>query len=115
MGQNFKNIIGRDFKADGPWQRLGTDVTEFKLSFGKAYLATYITRWNTTRRHVKLTGLTRQNTGIRPYGKPHNGYPFKASKFRGAVHRSVAARGLSSDGISSSTKSSSLLRRYLQR
>ena len=38
-GQTFKNIIGRDFKADGPWQKLGTDVTEFKLSFGKAYLA----------------------------------------------------------------------------
>ena len=73
-GQSFKNIIGRDFKADGPWQKLGNDVTEFKLSFGKAYLATYITHWNTTRRHVKLKGLTRQNTGIRPYGKPHNGY-----------------------------------------
>ena len=38
-GQSFKNIIGRDFTADGPWQKLGTDVTEFKLSFGKAYLA----------------------------------------------------------------------------
>ena len=58
VGQSFKNIIGRNFKADGPWQKLGTDVTEFKLSFGKAYLATYITHWNTTRRHVKLKGLT---------------------------------------------------------
>ena len=58
MGQSFKNIIGRDFKADGPWQKMGTDVTEFMLSFGKAYLATYITHWNTTRRQVKLKGLT---------------------------------------------------------
>lgn len=49
VGQSFKNIIGRDFTADGPWQKMGTDVTEFKLSFGKAYLATYITRWNTTK------------------------------------------------------------------
>ena len=39
VGHSFKNIIGRDFKATGPWQKLGTDVTEFKLSFGKAYLA----------------------------------------------------------------------------
>ena len=39
VGQRFENIIGRDFKADGPWQKMGTDVTEFKLSFGKAYLA----------------------------------------------------------------------------
>ena len=58
MGQSFANIIGRDFKATGPWQKLGTDVTEFKLSFGKAHLATYITHWNTTRRQVKLKGLT---------------------------------------------------------
>ena len=183
VGQSFDNIIGRDFTADGPWQKMGTDVTEFKLSFGKAYLApvydfaskeivahsismcpnlaqqqemlqmlmdakpagvepilhsdmgwqyqhkayisaladngfiqsmsrkgncidngateqvfghlkdeffrgqdwqtfesfkadlnAYITYWNTTRRQVKLKGLTRQNTGIRPYRKPHNGY-----------------------------------------
>ena len=39
VGQSFDNIIGRDFKATGPWQKMGTDVTEFKLSFGKAYLA----------------------------------------------------------------------------
>ena len=58
VGQSFANIIGRDFTATGPWQKLGTDVTEFKLSFGKAYLATYITHWNTTRRQVKLKGLT---------------------------------------------------------
>ena len=39
VGQSFDNIIGRDFKATGPWQKMSTDVTEFKLSFGKAYLA----------------------------------------------------------------------------
>lgn len=39
VGQSFANIIGRNFTATGPWQKLGTDVTEFKLSFGKAYLA----------------------------------------------------------------------------
>ena len=32
-------MLGRDFAADGPWQKMGTDVTEFKCSFGKAYLA----------------------------------------------------------------------------
>ena len=58
VGQRFDNIIGRDFTANGPWQKLGTDVTEFKLSFGKADLDAYITHWNTTRRQVKLKGLT---------------------------------------------------------
>ena len=39
VGETFENVIARDFEADGPWQKLGTDVTEFKCSFGKAYLA----------------------------------------------------------------------------
>lgn len=39
VGKTFKNVIGRDFAADAPWQKMGTDVTEFRLSFGKAYFA----------------------------------------------------------------------------
>lgn len=39
VGETFGNVLGRDFKADGPWQKMGTDVTEFSCSFGKAYLA----------------------------------------------------------------------------
>lgn len=39
VGEIFENVLGRDFAADGPWQKMGTDVTEFRLSFGKAYLA----------------------------------------------------------------------------
>lgn len=39
VGETFENVLGRDFKADGPRQKMGTDVTEFKLSFGKAHLA----------------------------------------------------------------------------
>ena len=39
VGETFENVIGRDFEAGGPWQKMGTDVTEFRLSFGKAYLA----------------------------------------------------------------------------
>ena len=39
VGRTFENVLGRDFEADGPWQKLGTDVTEFKQPWGKAYLA----------------------------------------------------------------------------
>jgi transposase InsO family protein len=39
VGETFENVLGRDFSADGPWQKLGTDVTEFKQRWGKAYLA----------------------------------------------------------------------------
>lgn len=39
VGEAFENVPGRDFSADGPWQKLGTDVTEFRQPWGKAYLA----------------------------------------------------------------------------
>lgn len=39
VGRTFENVIGRDFGADGPWEKMGTDVTEFKQPWGKAYFA----------------------------------------------------------------------------
>ena len=39
VGEAFGNVLGRDFEADGPWQKMGTDATEFRSSFGKACLA----------------------------------------------------------------------------
>ena len=39
VGETFENVIGRDFAADGPWQKMGTDVTEFKVAGAKAYWA----------------------------------------------------------------------------
>lgn len=39
VGELFENVLGRDFAADAPWEKLGTDVTEFKVAVGKAYWA----------------------------------------------------------------------------
>ena len=39
VGETFENVMGRDFSADGPWRKMGTDVTEFKQPWGKAYFA----------------------------------------------------------------------------
>ena len=36
VGKAFENVIGGDFEADGPWEEMGADVTEFKQSLGKA-------------------------------------------------------------------------------
>ena len=33
------NLLKRDFTAGRPFEKLGTDVTEFKVAGGKAYLA----------------------------------------------------------------------------
>lgn len=38
-GKTAENILNRNFKAARPWQKLGTDVTEFKVAGRKAYLA----------------------------------------------------------------------------
>ena len=39
VGETFENVIGRNFSADAPWQKMGTDVTEFEQPWGKAYFA----------------------------------------------------------------------------
>ena len=39
VGRTFENVVGRDFEADGPWEKMGTDVTEFRQPWGKAYFA----------------------------------------------------------------------------
>lgn len=39
VGETLENLLARDFSAGGPWEKLGTDVTEFRCSFGKACLA----------------------------------------------------------------------------
>lgn len=39
VGKTFENVLGRDFAADGPWEKMGTDVTEFRQPWGKAYFA----------------------------------------------------------------------------
>lgn len=39
VGKIAKNVIKRDFHAQQPWQKMGTDVTEFTGSWGKAYFA----------------------------------------------------------------------------
>ena len=38
-GAKPPNLLERDFAADRPWAKLGTDVTEFRAAGGKAYLA----------------------------------------------------------------------------
>lgn len=47
VGRTFENVIARDFDAGAPWQKLGTDVTEFKVAGGKAYWAR---RWTSAPR-----------------------------------------------------------------
>ena len=42
VGKTCPNIIARNFRADNPGEKTGTDVTEFRLPFGKVYLSPVI-------------------------------------------------------------------------
>lgn len=39
VGDTFRNVLARDFAADAPWQKIGTDVTEFRVAGGRLYWA----------------------------------------------------------------------------
>lgn len=56
VGKTFENVIDRNFDAERPWEKLGTDVTEFKVAGQKAYFAPIldfctkeIVAWNTSQ------------------------------------------------------------------
>ena len=42
VGKTAPNILGRDFHADACLRKAGTDVTEFKCAWGKAYFSPVI-------------------------------------------------------------------------
>ena len=46
VGKIAENILNRDFKANASLQKAGTDVTEFKCEWGKAYLSPVIDFYN---------------------------------------------------------------------
>lgn len=35
VGKAFENVISRDLGTDGPWEKMGTDVTGFKRPWGR--------------------------------------------------------------------------------
>ena len=56
QGNAAKNVLNRDFAAQGPMEKLATDVTEFKVAGAKAYLSPVmdlfnneIVAWSVTR------------------------------------------------------------------
>lgn len=95
-------MLGRDFRADGPWRKMGTDVTEFRLSFGRAYLAPVydfgskeIVAWSTSRRPdmAQQTRLLDSLMAKKPKGaKPvlHSDSKNVASRFCGNRNGAVS-------------------------
>ncbi|WP_220396055.1 DDE-type integrase/transposase/recombinase, partial [Collinsella intestinalis] len=99
VGETFENVLGRDFAADGPWRKMGTDVTEFRCSFGKAYLAPAydfgsreIVAWSISRspdlaqQREMLDGLAEvMPEGAEPVMQMDMGWQYQHADFVGAL------------------------------
>ena len=66
VGKTFENVIGRDLGADGPWEKMGTEVTGFKQPWGKAHFAPIcdfssrkIVAWSTRRTPTRPSSMSR--------------------------------------------------------
>ena len=112
VGETFKNVLGRDFAADGPWRKMGTDVTEFRCSFGKAYLAPAydfgsreIVAWSISRspdlaqQREMLDGLAEaMPEGAEPVMQMGMGWQYQHADFVGALRGLGIVQSMSRKG-----------------
>lgn len=107
VGRTFENVIGRDFSAEGPWEKLGTDVTEFRQPWGRAYFAPIydfgskeIVAWSTSL-HPNMAqqhDLLRQLVGKLPEGVS----PILHSDMGWQYQQASWCKGLEAAGIAQS-------------
>ena len=112
VGKTFENVIGRDFAADGPWEKMGTDVTEFKQPWGKAYFAPVydfgskeIVAWSISE-HPSLMQqeemlamlLPKVPEGAHPIMQSDMGWQYQMPAYRLALERVGIAQSMSRKG-----------------
>lgn len=104
--------IRRDFSADGPWQKMGTDVTEFKQPWGKAYFAPVhdfgskeIVAWSTStspdmeQQELLLDRLLeRTPEGARPVLHSDMGWQYQHEKWTRRLKRAEVTQSMSRKG-----------------
>ena len=112
VGETFENVIGRDFSADGPWQKMGTDVTEFKQPWGKAYFAPVydfgskeIVAWSTStspdmeQQELLLDRLLeRMPEGARPVLHSDMGWQYQHEKWTRRLKKAEVTQSMSRKG-----------------
>ena len=112
VGETFENAIGRDFSAGAPWQKMGTDVTEFKCSFGKAYLAPVydfgskeIVAWSVSERpdlaqqeEMLAMLMAAKPEGARPILHSDMGWQYQHAAYVGALAENGFVQSMSRKG-----------------
>ncbi|MEQ2636897.1 IS3 family transposase [Paratractidigestivibacter faecalis] len=112
VGETFENVIGRDFGADAPWQKMGTDVTEFRQPWGKAYFAPVydfcskeIVAWSVSR-HPDLAQqgelldrlLPKVPAGARPVLHSDMGWQYQHDEWVGRLRAANVVQSMSRKG-----------------
>lgn len=99
-GKVADNVLSRDFDAERPLQKLATDVTEFALEDGKAYLSPVmdlfnneIVSWSISRRpnlaqvFEMMEGLEARLDGERPLLHSDQGWQYQHRGYQRALKR----------------------------
>nr|WP_217624052.1 IS3 family transposase [Bifidobacterium simiarum] len=111
-GAGAPNLLKRDFSADGPWMKLGTDVTEFRVAGGRAYLAPVydmgskeIVAWDVSRhpdlaQHQRLLAMLegRLPEGADPILHSDMGWQYRHDRWRNrlaelGIRQSMSRKG----------------------
>ena len=66
VGKTFENVVGRDFSAAAPWQKMGTDVTKFKQPWGMIPSMYFSPIAQTDRPRVRKCIFTNRANGPSP-------------------------------------------------
>lgn len=111
-GRTFENVLGRDFSADAPWQKLGTDVAEFRQRWGKARLAPVhdfgskeIAAWSTSRhpdaaqqKEMLDMLLPKVPKGAHPVMQSDMGWQYQRPGYCGRLEEAGIVQGMSRKG-----------------
>ena len=112
VGRTFENVVGRDFEADGPWEKMGTDVTEFKQPWGKAYFAPVydfgskeIVAWSTStrpdmaqQRELLDQLVSKKPGGARPILHSDMGWQYQHAEWCGRLEEAGIVQSMSRKG-----------------
>ena len=112
VGETFENVLGRDFAADGPWEKMGTDVTEFRQPWGKAYFAPVfdfgsceIVAWSISRhpdmaQQQEMLGmlLPKIPEGRRPIMQSDMGWQYQHKSYCAAIREAGIVQSMSRKG-----------------
>ena len=111
-GDHVHNLLRRDFGAARPFSKLGTDVTEFKVAGGKAYLAPVydmaskeIVAWDVSRspdlgQQKRLLAMLAERlpAGAEPILHSDMGWQYQHQWWRGELERLGIRQSMSRKG-----------------